>query len=307
MRNNMSLLDKMKKTGFKSVTSRTKLVKDAVDDIFGELIPTNTPAFNIAISGKYDGGVGGGLVSVAGPSKHFKTLFCLLAASTYTNAHKDAIVLYYDSEGGASLEYLEMMNIDVDRVLHLPIKNVEELKFDLMQKLEAIENKEKVFIMIDSIGNLASKKEMEDAINEKSVADMSRAKAIKSLFRMVTPYVKEKNIPMYAVQHVYKSIDMFPSDIMSGGCVDGETEIIAKRGLVKMKDIRVGDLVLSHDDTWNEVEHTWNPETLGIGHPERYKVTFEDGTEVICSENHKFLVEDQWVEISNINIGTSVK
>ena len=99
---------------------------------------------------------------------------------------------------------------------------------------------------------------------------------------------------------------LFPTDVMSGGCVDGETEIITKRGLVKMKDVRVGDIVLSHDDTWNEVEHTWDPETLEIGHPERYKVTFEDGTKVICSENHKFLVEDQWVEISNLNVGQIV-
>lgn len=241
----MSLLDKMKKTGFKDVTSRTKLVKDAVNDIFGELIPTNTPAFNIAISGKYDGGVGGGVVSIAGPSKHFKTLFCLLAASAYMNAHKDAIVLYYDSEGGASLEYLEMMNIDVDRVLHLPIKNVEELKFDIMQKLEAIDDKEKVFIMIDSIGNLASKKEMEDAINEKSVSDMTRAKALKSFFRMVTPYIKERNIPLYAVQHTYKTMDLYPVDIMSGGSggvYSSDTVLI-----VGKRSVKDGKELLGHE------------------------------------------------------------
>ena len=71
--------------------------------------------------------------------------------------------------------------------------------------------------MIDSIGNLASKKELEDAINEKSVADMSRAKALKGLFRMATPYLAMKNIPMLAVNHTYKEIGLFPKDVVGGG------------------------------------------------------------------------------------------
>ena len=71
--------------------------------------------------------------------------------------------------------------------------------------------------MIDSIGNLASKKELEDALSEKSVADMSRAKALKGLFRMSTPYLKMKNIPLIAVNHTYKEIGLFPKDVVGGG------------------------------------------------------------------------------------------
>ena len=58
-------------------------------------------------------------------------------------------------------------------MLHTPIANVEELKFDLIAQLEELDRTDNVIIVIDSIGNLASKKELEDAINEKSVADMS--------------------------------------------------------------------------------------------------------------------------------------
>ena len=67
------------------------------------------------------------------------------------------------------------------------------------------------------MGNLASKKEMEDALNEKSVADMSRAKALKGLFRMVTPYLNMKDIPLVAVNHTYKEIGLFPKDVVGGG------------------------------------------------------------------------------------------
>ena len=47
-----------------------------------------------------------------------------------------------------------------------------------MGQLEALDRSDRVIIVIDSIGNIASKKEMEDALDEKSVADMSRAKAL---------------------------------------------------------------------------------------------------------------------------------
>ena len=107
--------------------------------------------------------------------------------------------------------------MDTNRVLHTPIKNVEDLKFDIISQLEGLERKDKVIIIIDSIGNLASKKELEDAMNEKSVADMSRAKALKGLGRMITPYLKELNIPIVAVNHTYKEIGLFPKDVVSGG------------------------------------------------------------------------------------------
>ena len=86
-----------------------------------------------------------------------------------------------------------------------------------MSQLEQIEKKDKVIIVIDSIGNLASKKEMEDALSEKSVADMSRAKALKGLFRMITPYLKMREIPLLAINHTYKEIGLYPKDIVGGG------------------------------------------------------------------------------------------
>jgi len=172
---------------------------------------------NVALSGSVDGGVSPGLTVLAGPSKHFKTSFALLMASAYLNAKKDAIILFYDSEFGSPQSYFQQFGIDPARVLHTPVANVEELKFDLINQLEEIDRKDDVIVVIDSIGNLASKKELEDAINEKSVADMSRAKALKGLFRMCTPYLTMKNIPMLAVNHTYQEIGLFPKAVVSGG------------------------------------------------------------------------------------------
>jgi hypothetical protein len=86
-----------------------------------------------------------------------------------------------------------------------------------MQQLNGIERNEHVIIVIDSIGNLASKKEVEDAMDGKSVADMSRAKQMKSLFRTVTPHLTMKDIPLVVVNHTYKEIGLYPKDIVGGG------------------------------------------------------------------------------------------
>jgi len=181
------------------------------------MVPTDVPMVNVALAGSIDGGVTPGLTVLAGPSKHFKTSFALLMAGAYLRAKKDAVLLFYDSEFGSPQSYFEQFGVDTSRVLHTPIANVEELKFDLIGQLENIDRNDDVIIVIDSIGNLASKKELDDAINEKSVADMSRAKALKGLFRMCTPYLTMKNIPMLAVNHTYKEIGLFPKDIVGGG------------------------------------------------------------------------------------------
>jgi len=210
----MSIMDKLKKnskTKFTSVLSESKFFNEK------DMTPTDVPMMNVALSGSVDGGLAPGLTVLAGPSKHFKTSFALIMASAYMKKYPDAVLLFYDSEFGSPQSYFETFGIDTERVLHTPITNVEELKFDIIAQLEGIDRGDKVVVVIDSVGNLASKKELEDAINEKSVADMSRAKALKGLFRITTPYLNMKDIPLIAVNHTYKEIGLFPKDIVSGG------------------------------------------------------------------------------------------
>ena len=191
----MSLLDKLVKNSTIKLTAQLSESK-----VFGkkEMAPTPVPMVNVALSGDIDGGLSPGLLVLAGPSKHFKSAFALLTAAAYMNKYEDAIMLFYDSEFGTPQSYFESFGINMDRVVHTPITNVEELKFDIASQLDQIDKKDHVCIIIDSVGNLASKKEVEDAMNEKSVADMSRAKALKSLFRIITPHLNLKDIPLIA-------------------------------------------------------------------------------------------------------------
>ena len=207
-------MDKLKKN---SKIKTTEILADSKFFTEKDMIPTDVPMINVALSGSVDGGLTPGLTVLAGPSKHFKTSFALLMAEAYMRKYPDSVMLFYDSEFGSPQSYFQQFNVDTSRVLHTPVANVEELKFDLIGQLEQLDRGDRVVIVIDSIGNLASKKELEDALNEKSVADMSRAKALKGLFRMCTPYLTMKDIPLLAVNHTYQEMGLFPKAIVSGG------------------------------------------------------------------------------------------
>ena len=210
----MSLLDKLKKN---STIKETEVLNKSKFFNKKDMIQTTVPMINVALSGSLEGGLTPGLTVFAGPSKHFKTAFSLLLAKSYLEKYEDAIVLFYDSEFGSPQSYFDSFGIDTNRVLHTPITDIEQLKFDAMSQINNIERGDHVIIIIDSVGNLASKKEVEDALEGKSVADMTRAKQMKSLFRMVTPHLTIKDIPMIVVNHTYSEMGLFPKQIVSGG------------------------------------------------------------------------------------------
>ena len=209
-----SLLERVKKNSTikeSSILSKSKFFNAK------DMIPTDVPMVNVALSGMLDGGFIPGLTMFAGKSKHFKTAFSLLMAKAYLKKYPEAVILFYDSEFGTPKTYFESFDIDMDRVIHSPLVNIEVLKFDIMNQLNDIERGDKIFILVDSIGNLASKKEIEDALAEKSSADMTRAKQVKSLFRMVTPHLNLKDIPMVVVNHTYKTLELYSTDVVGGG------------------------------------------------------------------------------------------
>lgn len=190
--------------------SRTFNIKDT--------IRTGVPIINAAFSGDIMGGFTTGLTVLAGESKTFKTMMSLYCLKAYQDQYPESVCLFYDCEYGVTPQYLKSFGIDSSRILHIPVKHVEELKFDMVKRLEEISMGDKVFVLIDSIGAMASKKEVEDAVDQKSVADMSRAKAIRSLLRVITPYLTQKNLPCFMINHVMKEIgSMYPKTVIPGG------------------------------------------------------------------------------------------
>ena len=210
------LLERMKKVTAKKMKSKTLSDTDFFDTKkYGASFETHL--FNLAVSGKFkDGGVTPGVTVLAGPSRSLKTVYGIYGVKAFLEKFKDAICLFYDSEFGGP-GYWEAAGVDMDRIIHIPIKNIEDLKFDVQQKLDALTDKDKVIIFIDSIGMLASKKEAQDALDENAAADMTRAKEIKSFFRIVTPTLNQYHIPLLAINSVHASFDKYNPVAMGGG------------------------------------------------------------------------------------------
>ena len=299
-----SLTERLLSTGSKGIKSVVMTDSEHTSSKY-ETAKTRLPVLNIALSGDITGGVGPGLGTVAGPSKHFKSSLSLLIVAAYLKKHEDAVCVFYDNEFGITDDYLSAYGVDPARVIHTPIMNVEDLKFDAVKKLEELKKGDKVIFLLDSMGNLASKKEIEDAKEENSVADMSRAKQLKSFYRMITPYLTMKQIPFIQIAHTYNTQERFSKAVISGGCLVEGTKLQMADGTLKpIEDIKCGDEVLTLMGD-KEVTHTWTPETLTEGTPDCFEVEFDDGYVVTCSHNHPFMVQRKdgtrvWVKASEL-------
>lgn len=300
----MSVRDKLLKN---STIKETALLNES--KIYGkkDMLTTQVPLINTALSGSVDGGLTSGLLILAGPSKHFKTAFALLMASAFIKKYPDGAVLFYDDEFGTPASYVESFDLPADAIVHTPITDIEQLRHDIMVQLKGLDRKDKVLILVDSIGNLASKKEVDDAEAGKTVADMTRAKQLKSLFRMITPHLSIKDIPAVMIAHTYATQEMYSKQIVSGGCLVLDTEIVMSDGSFKaIQNIQPGDRVYTVDGP-KDVLHNWDPETLEVGERDCVRLTFEDGSVVECSEDHPFFIEGQVIYANELQVGDDLE
>lgn len=144
------------------------------------------------------------------------------------NAQKQGrFIIFIDTEHSVSKHTLEGFGIESgpDKLKLVSSNKVEDLKIFLTKFLDGLKNAKmdgaeipKVAIFLDSIGQLASEKEREDALDGKNKQDMTRAKSIKQLFRIINSDMGYLGIPMVASNHTYEDISsFFPTPVMAGG------------------------------------------------------------------------------------------
>lgn len=208
------LLSKLLASGTKKVTT----LDESEVFIERDIITTNIPIIDAAFSGKLlGGGFTTGVSMLAGESRTYKTLFALRCLRAYLRKYPDAVAIYYDSEHGSTPEYVEANGIDTTRVIHIPVKTIEEVKFDLVQRMDKVERGERVFVLLDSLGSLASTLEMSNAMDENTAADLKRSQAVRSFFRVTFPHFVEKNLPFFIINHSYKTLEKFAKNVVGGG------------------------------------------------------------------------------------------
>jgi len=161
------------------------------------------------------------IVAFAGEKSVGKTYLLLAIA-------KEAIkmgykIIYFDSENSTEKEMVVKRAIDASQIGYIPIDTAENFKIQANALVNEYisdkdPNKSKIMIMLDSLGNLGSNKENADADKGENKADMTSAKAVKSIFRVLTLKLAKAKIPMLMTNHVYSDVGSFiPRKIMSKG------------------------------------------------------------------------------------------
>jgi len=184
-------------------------------------IDTGSYALNAIISGSvYKGIPSGRITGFAGPSMAGKTL---IMNKIMANAQKKGYIpVIWDSEVAVDKKSAQNVGMDTSRVKYYPVETIEDCRNQMCTFLDNVikareSNPDLKFIAtIDSLGNLASAKEIKDAASGKEAADVGqRAKAIKSMMRVLTYKAAKAKVPVLFSNHVYEGMEMFPTLVKS--------------------------------------------------------------------------------------------
>jgi len=187
-------------------------------------VDTGSYIFNALVSGSIFGGVSGNkITAIAGESSTGKTFFSLAVVKNFLDNNPDGYCLYFDTEAAVTKSMLQSRGLDINRIVVVNVVTIEEFRskalkaVDLYLKKKQNERKPCVFVL-DSLGMLSTEKEIDDAINDKQVRDMTKSQLVKGAFRMLTLKLGQANIPMIVTNHTYDVVGSYiPTKEMSGG------------------------------------------------------------------------------------------
>ena len=300
-------------------------LKDIVKEIGGEYtqlasdidetetyVDTGSYIFNALVSGSIFGGVSGNkITAIAGESSTGKTFFSLAVVKNFLDNNPTGYCLYFDTEAAITRSLLESRGIDTTRVVVVNVVTVEEFRgkalkaVDLYMKKPEGERNPCMFVL-DSLGMLSTSKEINDALNDKEVRDMTKSQLIKGAFRMLTLKLGQAKIPMIVTNHTYDVIGAYvPTKEMGGGCLVAGTKIQTVKGSVPIESIQVGDKVRTM------FGYSYVTDTFCFNDKEVFEMELEDGEIVKCSADHKFLVDTEngyeWKKVIDLLPGDAIK
>ena len=185
-------------------------------------IDTGSYIFNALVSGSIYGGVPSNkITAIAGESSTGKTFFCLGIVQHFLDSNPDAGVIYFESESAISKQMIVDRGIAADRMMIVPVATIEEFRTQscrILDKYMEQDEKKPLMFVLDSLGMLASNKEVEDVANDKQVRDMTKSQLIKGAFRVLTLKLGKANVPMLVTNHTYDVIGSYvPTKEMGGG------------------------------------------------------------------------------------------
>ena len=227
----------------KTLNPLGSIMSDSTFSEVTEWIDTGNFHLNACVSGSLFGGwPNSRTCSIAGPSGTGKTFLVL-------NSVRKAIemgynVIYFDSEAAVDKDQMEKFGIDVTKVNYQPINTVQEFRTSvttLTSKMQEVKRNggktPKIMMILDSAGNLATQKEIDDARSGSEKADMTRSKVLKSIFRIIMTPLADLKIPFIFTNHTYQTQDFISRQVAGGGTgPEYAASIVLYLGKAQLKD-----------------------------------------------------------------------
>lgn len=267
-------------------------------------VSTGSYSFNALVSGSIYGGIPENKVTaLAGEPATGKTFYAINVCREFLKANPNGFIFYFESESAISKEMMTSRGLDTKRVAVIPVATVQEFRTQAIKILDKYtetikkskDDAPKMMMVLDSLGNLSTTKEVEDMTEGKETRDMTRSQLIRGAFRVLTLKLGKAKVPLLITNHVYDVVGSYvPVKKMGGGCLTTGTKIQTPEGLVEVQDIRVGDYV---NTLYGNKQVT---ETFSFNDKEVYEITFDDGSTIKCSGDHKFLVNGNWKSIYDL-------
>ena len=219
-----------------------------------KFLSTGVYLLDACLSGKLlGGGISTNRIScVAGESGAGKSFICYSVAK---NAQKSGYsVIYIDTEQSIDLQDLPNYGIDnsLEKFRLVRSNKVEDVNMLLTQLLDELKDQKlagfelpKLLIVIDSLGQMASNKEKEDLLAGNIKQDMTKAKALGSMFRSINTDLGFLDIPLLVANQTYQTMDLFSQEKLRGG--NGllySASVIGMMSKSKLKDSNVDDMDL---------------------------------------------------------------
>lgn len=260
-------------------------------DVTG-FVDTGSYTLNALLSGSIYGGLASNKVTAfAGEPSTGKTFYALSVVKDFLNSRKDAIVFYFESEAAISRQMLEERGVDTSRFVMVPVTTVQEFRTQAIKVLNSyMETPEKdrapLLMVLDSLGNLSTEKEIEDITAGKDTRDMTRPQLIKGAFRVLTLKLGKAKVPLIITNHIYDVI----------GCALAGTQIImADNTLKSIENITIGESVNTLVGPKSVTQ------VFSYGSTEHYEVVLENGVIYKLTGEHKLMVQTgEWKEVKNL-------
>ena len=202
-------------------------------------VDTGSYSLNALLSGSIYGGVPSNKITcLAGSESVGKTFFALSIAKNFLEQNSDGIILYFESEGALTSEMIVERGLDPERFVVFPVATVEEFRTQCLKMIAEVDKDTPVMMFLDSLGNLSTRKEMEDSASGSDKRDMTRAPVIRGTFRTLALSLAQKNIPLIITNHTYEQVGKLyaSKEISGGGGIKYAASVIVTLGKKKFKD-----------------------------------------------------------------------